>query len=173
MKRTPIPTVICLTTLFSLQSFIYASGKNPSYTHHSKSINPYFTEVTMKKITSVLYVDKIEDCLKFWIEALGFEKTVEVREKEHLSFVILTAGNVEVMLQSFDSLRNDIPQVFNIIKGVLSMLYIEVEDIDDIQKRLIDHEIVVPLRKTFYGAHEIYYRSPSGHIIGFSQQISE
>ena len=34
--------------------------------------------MTVKKITPVLFAEEIEPCLKFWVERLGFEKTIEV-----------------------------------------------------------------------------------------------
>lgn len=43
---------------------------------------------TMKKLTPVLAVDEIEPVLPFWIERLGFEKTVEVPQGDRLGFVI-------------------------------------------------------------------------------------
>ena len=34
--------------------------------------------MNMKRITPVLYVHEIEPCVEFWVNRLGFEKTVEV-----------------------------------------------------------------------------------------------
>ena len=70
------------------------------------------------KITPVLYVDKIEDSLSFWMERLGFQKTVEVPEGEALGFVILVKENEEVMLQSWASLRKDAPHLMPASKGM-------------------------------------------------------
>ena len=36
--------------------------------------------LTVQKLTPVLVVDAIEPCLSFWVDRLGFEKTVEVPE---------------------------------------------------------------------------------------------
>ena len=41
------------------------------------------------KITPVLIVDEIEKSLPFWIERMGFTKTVEVPEGDGLGFVIV------------------------------------------------------------------------------------
>ena len=48
----------------------------------------------MKKLAPVLVVDRIEPCLPFWVDRLGFEKTVEVPESDRLGFVILASGPV-------------------------------------------------------------------------------
>ena len=48
--------------------------------------------MTVKTITPVLFAEEIEPCLKFWVERLGFEKTVEVPEGNKLAFAILQKG---------------------------------------------------------------------------------
>jgi uncharacterized glyoxalase superfamily protein PhnB len=124
------------------------------------------------RITSILTVEAIEPCLKFWVDTLGFEKTAEVKDGESLGFVSLSSGKVEVMLQTYNSLQKDIPDILEDLRSAPSVLYIEVNDIREIERRLKNFKVVVPKRKTFYGAEEIYFRSPGGHIIGFAQQRS-
>jgi len=43
----------------------------------------------VKKLTPVLFVEKIESVLPFWRQHLGFIKTGEVPEGDRLAFVIL------------------------------------------------------------------------------------
>ena len=59
------------------------------------------------KITPILYVDAIEPSLPFWMERMGFTKTVEVPEGNKLGFVVLERESFEVMLQTFESLKSD------------------------------------------------------------------
>ncbi len=54
----------------------------------------------MIKITPNLIVDRIEDCLPFWVDRLGFETTVQVPQGDRLGFVILKRELIELMLQS-------------------------------------------------------------------------
>ena len=61
------------------------------------------------KITAVLLVDEIEKSLPFWVERMGFEKTVEVPEGDRLGFVILVRDGAELMLQTIASARKDAP----------------------------------------------------------------
>ena len=49
------------------------------------------------------------------------------------------------------------------------MLFIEVDDVDAVEKALQGAEIAVPRRKTFYGADEIFAREPGGNVVGFAQ----
>lgn len=126
----------------------------------------------MNKLTPVLYVDSIEASLPFWVDALGFARTMEVPDGDRLGFVILTLGNLEVMLQGYPSLEKDIPSLGKEMRGSPSVLYIEVKDIGEIERRLKGYEIVVPRRMTNYGAIETFYRSPGGHVVGFAQQAA-
>src|SRR6266852_3526094 len=100
-------------------------------------------KISMKKLTPVLLVEEIEPSLPFWVDRLGFKKTVEVPEGQKLGFVSLAKDNVEIMYQSRPSL-------------------------DEILPRLEGVEVVVPVRKTFYGANEIGVREPAGNVIIFS-----
>jgi len=121
----------------------------------------------MKKITSVLFVDEIELCLPFWIDLLGFEKFVEVPEGDRLGFVILKNGSAEVMLQSFESIANDVPALAE--GSYRSSLFIQVDDLQVIENALTDVENLFPKRTTFYGATEIGVHDPAGNVIVFAQ----
>jgi len=125
----------------------------------------------MKKLTPVLFVEKIEPCLPFWVERLGFTKTVEVPEGGALGFVMLVRDNVEVMLQSRASVAKDVPALAG--EASRSFLFVEVTDIEEMARRVEGAEIVVPRRKTFYGADEIGVRDPAGNVITFAQFAAE
>jgi len=49
----------------------------------------------VKRITAVLYVDEIELSLAFWVDRLGFRKTVEVPDGSKLGFAALQHGSTE------------------------------------------------------------------------------
>jgi uncharacterized glyoxalase superfamily protein PhnB len=124
----------------------------------------------MKKLTPILLVDAIEPCLPFWMERLGFSKTVEVPHEGRLGFVILTRDGVELMYQTWDSAAADVSGAAQRTTGRSAALYVEVESIDDIETALRGAEIVHPRRKAFYGATEIFAREPGGHVVGFGQR---
>jgi len=123
--------------------------------------------VQFRKLSPVLIVDAIEPCLPFWTERLGFAKAVEVPEGSRLGFVILVKDGVEVMYQSRDSVRNDVPALADSPAG--SSLYIEVSDIEAVERAVQGIDIVVPRRQTFYGADEIGVREPGGSVVMFAQ----
>lgn len=123
----------------------------------------------IKKLTPVLFVEKIEPLLPFWTEHLGFVKTVEVPEGDHLGFVILQQGSVEVMYQTYASVDKDMPAIAADIRKGPTFLYIEVENLDALKPAFKSADVYMPERNTFYGAREIGVRDPAGHFLTFSQ----
>ena len=123
----------------------------------------------VKKLTAVLFVEKIEPVLPFWTERLGFTKTVEVPDGDRLAFVILQQGTAEVMYQSFASADKDLPAVSAAIRKGPSFLYLEVDDLAAVKAAIHGMEIYLPERTTFYGAREIGVKDPTGHFITFAQ----
>ena len=123
----------------------------------------------VKKITAVLFVEEIEPVLPFWVEHLGFSKTVEVPDNDRLAFVILQQGTAEVMYQSFASAAKDLPAIAPMVRQGPSFLYLEVDDLLPIKAALGGLEVYLPERTTFYGAREIGVKDPAGHYLTFAQ----
>jgi uncharacterized glyoxalase superfamily protein PhnB len=126
--------------------------------------------MNVKRITPVLLVEEIEIVIPFWIDCLGFVKTIEVPEGPRLAFVSFQQGSVEVMYQTYASVEKDAPPAMSAQarKGP-TFLYIEVDDLDAILSALKDAKIVMPLRTAFYGMREAGYQEPGGHFITFAQ----
>lgn len=123
----------------------------------------------MKKMTPVLYVDAIEPCLEFWTRRLGFIKTVEVPHGNGLGFVILARDTLELMYQTWSSAEADVKGATNRTEGRSAALYIEVDNVDEVERAMKGADLVHPRRKAFYGATEIFVREPGGHVVGFGQ----
>src|SRR5437762_6787522 len=122
----------------------------------------------MKAITVNLIVESIEDCLPFWVERLGFAKTVEVPHEAKLGFVILKHGDTELMLQSRASVAEDVAGLAG--DSFRSALYVEVPQLAPIRKALTGWPRVVPERTTVYGAREIIVRDPAGIVVLFASR---
>jgi len=120
------------------------------------------------KITAVLMVEKIEKSLPFWIDRMGFTKTVDVPEGDGLGFAILVRDGAELMLQTIESVRKDTPQFAPQSQSHDVGLFMEVDDFADILKRLEGYPTALAERTTFYGMREIGVREPSGHIVVFA-----
>jgi uncharacterized glyoxalase superfamily protein PhnB len=127
----------------------------------------------VKKLTPVLFVDRIEPCVDFWVNRLGFQKTVEVPDGDRLGFVILNAEGVELMYQTTASLSKDQPQVAAASPRTASYLYMGVPSLEAVEKALKGIDYVVPKRTTFYGATEIVVRDPAGNFVCFAQPAAQ
>ncbi len=124
----------------------------------------------MKSVTPVMIVEEIEPGVRFWTERMGFTGTAEVPEGSKLGFVILAKDGVQLMYQSWASVKKDVPAL---AKGDFQPsigLYFVVGNIDDVENKLRDVQKVIPRRETFYGATEVRVRDPAGYVMCFSQQ---
>ena len=120
----------------------------------------------MTKLTPILIVDDVEACLPFWTERLAFEKTTEVPYEGRLGFAILNRDGIEVMYQSKASVAADLPQLAG--HGRRGVLYLEVENIEEIESKMAGIEPAIPMRQTSYGAAEIGFADPAGNVIIFA-----
>lgn len=122
----------------------------------------------MKKLTPVMVVPAIEPVLPFWVERLGFARTVEVPHGDALGFVILAKDGVELMYQTEASVAADVPEAAAEARG-LTPLFIEVEDLAAVQAALAGVDTLVAERTTFYGSRETIVRGPGGQLLTFAQ----
>jgi uncharacterized glyoxalase superfamily protein PhnB len=75
------------------------------------------------------------------------------------------------MYQSRESVRKDIPAMADVPAGGTT-LYVEVADVAAVERAVEGAQIVVPRRKTFYGADEIGVREPGGNAVIFGQHTT-
>ncbi|HYM79599.1 MAG TPA: VOC family protein [Candidatus Dormibacteraeota bacterium] len=125
--------------------------------------------MNVKKVTPVLFVQDVEPCVKFWVERMGFQKTVEVPDGNKLAFAMLQKGNVELMYQSYASADKDVAAVSQVVRKGPTFLYVEVESLDQAIAATKGAEVVMPVRTTFYGSKEIGIKDPAGHMITFAE----
>jgi uncharacterized glyoxalase superfamily protein PhnB len=122
------------------------------------------------KITAVLIVEEVESSLPFWVERMGFEKTVEVPEGSRIGFAILVKDGAELMVQSVASVRKDEPKFAPTGPPNGVTLFVEVDDFSDTLTRLLGYPIVMEERTTFYGMREIGVRDPAGNSVIFAKR---
>jgi uncharacterized glyoxalase superfamily protein PhnB len=127
--------------------------------------------MNVKRITPVLFVKEIEPMLAFWVEALGFTKTIEVPHGDKLGFVALQKDGTEIMYQTHASLGDDMPLVLEAAKKGPTFLYIEVDSLGAVLAALKKYKIEQPERTAFYGMREVGYQDPGGHFVTFAQRV--
>ena len=124
--------------------------------------------MNIKRLTPNLYTDNVAACVKFWVDRLHFEKTVEVPEEGGIAFAALQNGGIEVMYGSYASLERE-PLVAGAFQRGTGFLFIEVDDLNAVLKAMEDIPKVADVHKTFYGATEFTVKDPAGHLITFAQ----
>jgi uncharacterized glyoxalase superfamily protein PhnB len=72
------------------------------------------------------------------------------------------------MYQSYASVEKDGSLSAHESKGP-TFLYLEVNSLDDVIVATKGATVVMPERKTFYGAREIGVKDPAGHVLTFAQ----
>lgn len=125
--------------------------------------------MNVKRITPVLFVPEVEPCVKFWVDRMGFQKTVEVPDGDKLAFAMLQKGSVELMYQSYASADKDVAAISQVVRRGPSFLYVEVDSLDDAIAAAKGAEVVMPVRETFYGSKEIGIKDPAGHFVTFAE----
>jgi uncharacterized glyoxalase superfamily protein PhnB len=127
----------------------------------------------VKRITPVLLVKEIEPLVPFWVDRLGFTKTIEVPDGNKLGFVAFQKGAAEVMYQTYASVEKDAPPAMSAEarKGP-TYLYMEVDNLDAVLAGMKDVKKVMPERTAFYGMKEFAVQDPGGHFITFAQAVA-
>jgi uncharacterized glyoxalase superfamily protein PhnB len=131
------------------------------------------TPMNVKRITPVLLVKDIEPIVPFWVDRLGFAKTIEVPDGNKLGFVTFQKGAAEVMYQTYASVEKDAPkEVSDTARKGPTYLYMEVDNLDAVLAAMKDVKIVMPVRTAFYGMREFSVQDPGGHFITFAQPVA-
>lgn len=126
----------------------------------------------IQSLTPVLIVEAIEPVLPFWRDRLGFTVVAEVPHEGVLGFVILGRDGATVMYQSRKSVASDVPALAQDMgRGV--GLFVQVADVDAVERALEGVPRVTPRRRTFYGMDEVIVREPAGFAVTFAQRIDE
>lgn len=125
------------------------------------------------RVTPVLLVNEIEPQLHFWMDRLGFAKTIEVAHGDKLGFVAFQKGDAEVMYQTHASVEQDAPPAMaaQARKGP-TYLYIQVDDLNAVLAATRDLPRVMPERTAFYGMREFAVQDPGGHFVTFAQPVA-
>jgi uncharacterized glyoxalase superfamily protein PhnB len=140
--------------------------------------------MAMKKLTANLVVEDVLGTALFWCDVLEFEFLVGVPEgtqdsvfdlkQRPLAFAMLRAGEVELMLQSVDSMRVDVPGSQATANSSGVVLFIEVDDVEELRQRVDGRaQIFKDLANSFYGMREFCVRDPNGLLVIFAQKLAD
>ena len=128
----------------------------------------------MKSISPNLMVYNVDDTVEYYKSYFNFEQVAFLPETGDLQWAMLKNGEVTIMLQDIDSIRNDIPFFEDIEPGGGFTLFIIVEDVTALYENVRDNvEVISELTQTFYGMNEFTIRDLNGYLLTFAERVSE
>ena len=141
---------------------------------HKAKTNEGGAKMKILRCTPIQVVDTIEPNLEFWETRMGYKRTAEVPPgAKQLDFVILEKDGLEVMLQTRKSLEADMasPRSGEHYKGNQTILYIEVDSLDEAIRSLKGVPLVMEPVDRPYGMREAAVKDPSGYTVCLAQQL--
>jgi len=137
------------------------------------------------KITANLVVPSVNEALDFYEQILGFglvmgvpagsQEVVTARVgNAPLAFAIIKRDDVELMLQSRQSLLQELPALKPQLGGGAVTLYFRVADVHELYEST--HRkvtILKDLHTTFYGTEEFYVLDSKGYVLTFAGSPKE
>jgi uncharacterized glyoxalase superfamily protein PhnB len=118
-----------------------------------------------QRIVAMIHVPDVRATVD-WYTSIGFKLRGQNEEDGELNWASLTLGEGEIMLQSSGKASGARRREFD--------LYIWVDDVDDLARRIRDRvEVVVDLNDTFYGMREFIIRDINRFWITFGQPIEK
>jgi hypothetical protein len=122
----------------------------------------------IKSVTPVLFVDRVEPTRDFFTK-LGFTVLFDVPDGDHLGFVGLEKDGVQVMVETRGN-ANEGQAIRELSRqSRSSVVFIEVDNLDVVIGALATEKAIVERHTTFYGADEISFMEPGGHIVTFAK----
>lgn len=132
------------------------------------------TPPLVTRCTPVRIVDAVEPSLEFWTTRFGFKNTGDVPGDDgKLVFAMMDNGAAELMYQTRASVIAEEPEAtrearVRELEGDSTVLFLQVSDMDAVERAIEGVEVIKPRHDTFYGMTEIYIREPGGGIVGFA-----
>ena len=135
-------------------------------------------------LTPVLMTLEVNQTRDFYQQVLGFEYLSGVNTEfkdvddgnstEKLIWVAMQSGDFKIMIQSRDSMIEDIPAFARQTIGASVSFYIDTQDVKGLYERIKDRAPVVlaPIDR-FYQRREFAISDPNGYILTFSENIGE
>ena len=127
-----------------------------------------------KKLTPNLLVANVERSLAFYVDTLGFARSMTVPEQSPFVFAAVTSGSIEIFVNDASTAVKEYPAFVGKPIGATGTMFIEVEGVDAIHDRLKSRvKIVMPIVTQFYGMREFAIEDPDGYVITFAERLPQ
>lgn len=122
----------------------------------------------MESISPNIFVKDINKTIEFY-KQLGFSIVATVPEQGDFVWAMMSNGNVTFMFQTFDSLKDELPEIKRQDGGSL-LFYIQIKEIRKFHESIKNKvKILKDLEKTFYGATEFSIEDINGYVLTFAE----
>ena len=132
----------------------------------------------ISRATPVLFVDRVEPTRDFFTR-LGFTVLFEVAEEPasppgqgrpqgRLGFVGLEKDGVQIMVETRGNANEGQALRELTRESKRAVVFIEVDNLEQVITALASEPAVVERHKTFYGADEISFMEPGGNVVTFA-----
>ena len=127
----------------------------------------------MKLLSPNMLVKSVEKSMKYYENVFGFVPGPSVPAPSGgLQWGMVSSGNVQLMFQTASSILEEIPDFPVSERGGSLSLFIETEDATKLFGDVKDKvEIVIPLKKTFYGKWEFIMKDINGYFVTFASDV--
>jgi uncharacterized glyoxalase superfamily protein PhnB len=122
----------------------------------------------VNRATPVLFVDRVETS-RDWFLRIGFTVFVDIPEGDHVGFALLEKDGVQLMLETRDNKNEPTAMRFATKETRRAVVFVEVDDLDDVMSKLKGTKVVVERHKTFYDSEEFTFEEPGGNLITFAK----
>lgn len=126
----------------------------------------------MDSLTPNLMVEDVQETVNYYKDNLGFELIMSVPLNGNYQWAMMRSGEVEIMLQSRETLTQELDLFDGIEIKASQTLYISVAGIEELFSRVCEKvEILKDLHTSYYGMTEFTMRDCSGYILVFSERL--
>lgn len=126
-----------------------------------------------QKLTPNLIVRDVAASVNFYCSILGFQPGMKVPDAPPYVFASVVKDGVEIFFNDLKAVEEDYPPLVSRPIGGTMTLYIEVEGLDEILRRVeqAGGKIVMPVKTQFYGIREFALEDADGWVITIAERI--
>ncbi len=128
--------------------------------------------IMLKKLTVNLMVKDVNSTIDYYTDILDFELVMSVPEEGEFDWAMVKRDGVELMFQSFKSMKGEYPLFKDTEPGGTLLFYIDVEGLNDLYEGLKGKaDIIIDKNRTFYNADEFAIKDCNGYILTFAEMV--
>ena len=117
-----------------------------------------------------LMVKDIKASHNFYLKTLGFKLLDQEPKNADAVWMMFAYNDITIMIQSTESITEEIPQLKSEHTGGTLTFYITISDVNSYYKKVSESaKVIKGLEKTFYGATEFTIEDPDGYLFTFAE----